>query len=199
MIYYRSRIAGILIPALLITCILFISAPGCSRTTGIDTNNLQHTFPSPGTSVLSPSPPALPVKDPAGGEVMAKLFYANSQKDPEEQNPDVTYPIEVSIKAENEDELVRKMIDRLVKGPEGSYKDQGYYTSLPSDTKINSVKIEGETLSIDFNDSINMGGGSCMMEQRRSQIENTLLNIPGKGIKKVIISVNGDSQDVMQP
>ncbi len=130
---------------------------------------------------------------------MAKLFYANSQKDPEEQNPDVTYPIEVSIKAENEDELVRKMIDRLVKGPEGSYKDQGYYTSLPSDTKINSVKIEGETLSIDFNDSINMGGGSCMMEQRRSQIENTLLNIPGKGIKKVIISVNGDSQDVMQP
>lgn len=171
-----------------------LSFVGCSSRTGIDGKNLQHSFPSPATSPL-----VIRTKDPVPAKVSAKVFFANSEKDPEDLNPEVTYPIEISIEAEKEDEMIRKLLQQLINGPPAPYKKQGYYTSLPKDTRINFVKVKGDIVQVDFGESLNSGGGSCMMDQRRSQIENTLLHIPGKAVKKVVISVNGDTQNVLQP
>jgi hypothetical protein len=171
-----------------------VSLPGCSSKIGLNSGALQHSFPSPKATKI-----VVPPKDPAGGNFSAKLFFANSQKDPEDLNPEVTYPVEISMEIEKDDVMVKKMIQQLVQGPPGPYKEQGYYTSLPSDTQVKSVKISDDTLTVDFSESLNEGGGSSMMDQRRSQIENTLRNIPGRSIKKVVISVNGDTQNVLQP
>lgn len=168
--------------------------PGCSGKIGLNSGALQHSYPSPKATKS-----VLPSKDPAAGKFSAKLFFANSQKDPEDLNPEVTYPVEISMEIEKDDVVVKKMIQQLVQGPPETYKEQGYYTSLPSDTQVKSVTISDDTLTVDFNESLNEGGGSSMMDQRRSQIENTLKSIPGRSIKKVVISVNGDTQNVLQP
>ncbi|MDQ7824661.1 MAG: GerMN domain-containing protein [Candidatus Eremiobacteraeota bacterium] len=171
---------------------------GCTSKTGLDSSALQHSFPpSGGPSQASPTPPkASPaLQDPHS----AKVFYANSVKDPEVLNPEITYPIEIGLAADKDEEAVKKLIDELIKGPADQFKKQGYYTTLPPHTKLNSVKIEQGMIQVDFNDRINEGGGSCEMDQRRSQIENTLKNLPGNPVKKVVISVNGDTQNVLQP
>jgi spore germination protein GerM len=180
-----------------------IALQGCSAKTGLDTNSLQHTFPTPHSSAQpsQPSPAASPSKkgDDPQGELSAPLYFANSTKDPDVQNPEVTYPVNVTVKAGKDEDVARNILDELLKGPSPDHKSKGYYTALPPKAKVNFLKFEKGTIHVDFDNAINKGGGSCDMEQRRSQIENTLRNIPGHEVKKVIISVNGDSQNVMQP
>jgi spore germination protein GerM len=175
---------------------------GCTAKTGLDVDSLQHSFPSPSRSHAAlPSPAASPSKEVASltGEISASLYFANSDKDPDVLKPEITYPVKVSIRAGKDDEIFRKILEELLKGPPPEYKDKGYYTALPPRAKINSVNYENGTIHVDFNEALNQGGGSCEMDQRRSQIENTLKNVSGREVKKVILSVNGDAQNVLQP
>jgi len=75
---------------------------------------------------------------------------------------------------------------------------QGYYSEIPPYTRLRDLRISGEGAAIaDFNETLNVGGGSCAMTARRAQIENTLLQFPD--IKEVIITVNGDADAALQP
>lgn len=187
--------------AALLLISIFLSAllsSGCTGSTGLNSERLQHTYPSPQSSSAT-AVHTQPSPKPSPDKVEAKIFFANSEKDPQEEKPDITYPIPLTLKSEAPEEIARKMLDQLITGPAESYRKQGYYTALDPATKVNSVKIENNTIRIDFNSRINEGGGSCIMDQRRSQIEHTFLNMPGINIKKVSISVNGDTENVLQP
>jgi hypothetical protein len=177
---------------------------GCTGITGLNSDGLQHSYPSPNSSSAASSqtrPTSAPTasSSPLPDRLEARIFYANSEKDPEEEKPDVTYPITLTLKTGAPEEMAMKMLDQLITGPDESYKKQGFYTTLDPATKVNSVKIEKGTIHIDFNNRINEGGGSSIMNQRRSQIEHTFLNMPGIKINKVSISVNGDTENVLQP
>lgn len=199
--YRKFIFAAIVIKVIEIAVILAI-LQGCTSKTGLNVKELQHSFPNakannqvgtsvtPGISLQSPEP---------GKSISAKIFFANSNKDPDVLKPEVTYPVEIPIKTGNKEETIRAIVEELIKGPPDSYKREGYYTTLPPETAVNSIREEDDTIKVDFNDRINEGGGSCTMDQRRSQIENTLMNVPQYSVKKVIISVNGDTQNVLQP
>ncbi|GEM_PF-1905520 len=187
--------AALLLLLLLLSALLPV---GCTGKTGLDGERLQHTFPSPHSSSMT-GVHAPPSPAPSSDRMEVKIFFANSEKDPQEEKPDITYPITLTFKSEAPEEIARKMLEQLITGPAEPYKKQGYYTALDPATKINSVKIENETIHLDFNNKINEGGGSCIMDQRRSQIEHTFLNMPGIKIRKVAISVNGNTENVLQP
>jgi len=195
----RHRITCISSALLLIPLFLFVLlSSGCTGSTGLNSENLQHTYPSPQSSSTT-ALHARPSPAPSPGNVEARIFFANSEKDPQEEKPDITYPITLTLKSEAPEGIARKMLEQLITGPDESYRKQGYYTALDPATKVNSVKIENGIIHIDFNNMINEGGGSCIMDQRRSQIEHTFLNMPGIKIRKVSISVNGDTENVLQP
>ncbi len=195
--------------AFVVSIIMFLAVAmagqlqGCTPQTGLDVPGLQHSYPSPhATRSAATSPAPVPSPSATGTEtdrVTAQIYYASSTKDPDVLKPEVTYPVAMTLKAAAEEELLKSIVKELIEGPPAEFKDKGFYTTLTPDTRLNSIKVEGDTVKVDFNDRINEGGGSCTMDQRRSQIENTLRNIPGHRIKKVIISVNGDSQNVLQP
>ena len=181
--------------------ILFVLLFLCGCSLGLDKNSLQHSISkSPSLSGEKNSPIVSESPSNKTDNVFVSVFYANSKTDPDVSKPEDTYPVKINFSAEgSEQELALKTMEMLIKGPDEKSKKDGFYTTIPPETKIQSIIIDQNSIAVDFNKKINAGGGSCEMTQRRSQIENTLKSLPGAAGKKIIISADGDSEKVLQP
>lgn len=86
----------------------------------------------------------------------------------------------------------------LLKGPTPAEKTLGASTQIPEGTQINSVRRNGDTIYADFNEMLEyQSGGSCHVQAIRSQITNTLKQF--SGVNNVVISINGRTEDILQP
>lgn len=89
-------------------------------------------------------------------------------------------------------------LSELLKGPTESEKVQGAIAVIPEETKLNSLRLSGTTAYADFNYALDAGvGGSCRVQAIRAEIENTLKQFPT--VKDVVISINGRTEDILQP
>ncbi|MDP2741571.1 MAG: GerMN domain-containing protein [bacterium] len=91
-------------------------------------------------------------------------------------------------------------LEELLKGPTSTEKtsEGGYSTSINSGVKIKSLTIENGTAKIDFDEQLEFQvGGSCRVSAIRAQITETLKQF--STIKNVIISINGRTEDILQP
>jgi len=94
--------------------------------------------------------------------------------------------------------IARATIEELLKGPTESEIKKGYFTNINPEVKIQSLNIENGTAKIDFDENLEKGvGGSCKVTSIRSEITNTLKQFPT--VKDVAISINGKTEDVLQP
>lgn len=93
--------------------------------------------------------------------------------------------------------VAQAAISELLKGPTPAEKEQGYFSSIPAGSQLNSIKIENGTASVDFNQTTESGGGSCSMVERVSQINFTLKQFPT--VKAVKLSIDGRTGDIFQP
>lgn len=128
-----------------------------------------------------------------------EIFYASMAKDPDSLSPNVTYPSKMTVSGADKEEAAENALKMLLAGPSPEDKDKGFYSAIPEGTKLNFVKKEGGRIIADFSSKLNEGGGSCDMQQRRSQIENTLKSIYTDPDDEIIISVEGNSEQVLQP
>ena len=86
----------------------------------------------------------------------------------------------------------------LLKGPTAAEKTKGASSQIPEDTKLNSLRLSGTTAYADFNYGLDAGvAGSCRVQAIRAEIENTLKQF--STIKNVIISIDGRTEDILQP
>ena len=86
----------------------------------------------------------------------------------------------------------------LIQGPNMAELGEGYDTSISGQTGINSVTIKNGTAYVDFDENLEYGiAGSCKVTAIRSQVEATLKQF--SSIKNVVISVNGRTEDILQP
>ena len=132
-------------------------------------------------------------------DLVVSIYYASTKEDPDGLSPEKTYPSEVKISAENREDIAKKALEMLISGPKENEKENGLYTSIPSNTSVNYVKFEDNKVIADFSKNLNSGGGSFDMTQRRAQIENTLRSIyPNKDIE-IAISVDGSEEQALQP
>lgn len=132
------------------------------------------------------------------------VFFSNLTEDPQTLYCDKTYPVERAVTrlSDNKNselgEVAYLALTELINGPAGFEKDNGYFTSINAETKIQNIIIEGGVATVDFNQAFNDGvGGSCRVQAIRSQITETLKQF--SEIKEVVISVNGDSENTLQP
>ena len=89
-------------------------------------------------------------------------------------------------------------LGELLKGLTENEKEVGSFTSINEGVKIQKLSIENGVASVDFSKALDESiGGSCRVANIRAQIENTLLQFPT--VKEVIISVDGRSEDILQP
>ena len=154
-----------------------------------------------------------------------KIFLSNKIKDPDTLYCDMTYPVEraVSRLSDNQKsslgEYTYLALAELLKGPIGNEQENGYFSSINEGTKIQQIIIESGVARVDFSQKFSEGvAGSCKVHpalknqnelcQRqldfkcgvqaiRSQITETLKQFPE--IKEVVISVNGESEKILQP
>jgi spore germination protein GerM len=85
----------------------------------------------------------------------------------------------------------------LLKGPTQAEVRQGFRTNITAGTKVQKIEIRNGVAYVDFNSTIEQGGGSCAREAIIAQVTSTLKQF--STIKTVVISVNGRTEDILQP
>ena len=86
----------------------------------------------------------------------------------------------------------------LIAGPTSAEKRMGYGTVINPGVVVQKLTIESGVASVDFNEELERQvGGSCRVSAIRAQIEETLKQF--STVKEVIISINGRTQDILQP
>jgi spore germination protein GerM len=89
-------------------------------------------------------------------------------------------------------------LEELLNGPTSEEKTQGYFSGINSGVEINSISLQDKTIRVDFDERLEEGiGGSCKVAFIRSQIAQTLRQF--LTIDEVIISINGRTEDILQP
>lgn len=93
--------------------------------------------------------------------------------------------------------VARAAIEELLKGPLNEERAT-YSSSIPKGVKINSLRIEKGTAYIDFSEELQAyGGGSAAAITIEWQIKKTLMQFPT--VDEVIISIEGRTEDILQP
>ncbi|HNR52935.1 MAG TPA: GerMN domain-containing protein [Candidatus Dojkabacteria bacterium] len=124
------------------------------------------------------------------------VYFGNTMKDPNSENCEKVYA--VSRKVVKTEAVGRAALLELLKGTTSAEEDKGYISSIPAGVTINSLKISKGVAYVDFNEKLGEGvGGACLVERIRGQITQTLKQF--STVDKVVISINGESEDILQP
>lgn len=138
---------------------------------------------------------AVPVVFSQGETATVKVFFSNEESRTE-MDCSVTYPRERVIAKTQA--VARAAIELLLAGPTLEEKSLGYFTSINPSAKLNSISIQAGKARVDFDAQLEQAvGGSCRVTAIRAQIEDTLRQFPT--VKEVVISVNGRTEDILQP
>jgi hypothetical protein len=125
-----------------------------------------------------------------------KVFFGNSKMDPEASCNKV-FPVERVIYKTQA--VARKSLEELIKGPTDKETGESYFTSLNQEgIIIQSLVVEDGIAKADFNSELERAvGGSCRVAAIRAQITETLKQFPA--VKSVVISIDGRTEDILQP
>lgn len=131
----------------------------------------------------------------ATSTMTVKAFFSNNNLDKEIT---CTKVFAVDRQVTKTVSTARAALEELLKGPTEEEKSQGYFTNINPGVKIQKLTIEAETAKVDFDETMEQGmGGSCRVSAIRAEITETLKQFPA--VKNVIISVNGRTEDILQP
>jgi spore germination protein GerM len=126
------------------------------------------------------------------------VFFSNNNLDPEVSCNKVFEVKRVILKTGG---VARAAIEELLKGPTQEEIKSGYYTNINSGVKLNDISIQKSnppSALVDFDDKLDFQvGGSCRVGAIRAQITETLKQFPS--IEDVIISIDGRTEDILQP
>lgn len=139
----------------------------------------------------------LPVKiaKTVEGIIQTKLYFNNNEMDPEYSCQKV-FPVDRGISQTQA--VARATLEELLKGPTRQEILDGFFTSINSGVKIQKLTIENGVAKVDFDSNLEKAvGGSCRVSAIRNQIIQTLLQF--KTIQSVVISIDGRTEDILQP
>ncbi len=89
-------------------------------------------------------------------------------------------------------------LTELISGPNEQQKQEGYFSSINPNTEIQEIFVENGVAYVDFSEDLQENvGGSAMVSFIRSQIEKTLIQFDT--VDSVVISINGEQEDILQP
>lgn len=138
----------------------------------------------------------IPVYFETVDSITLKTFFSNSTQDPGTLDCGTTYAVERRVARTSA--VGASALNELLKGPTVGESRAGFFTNINPGTKLNKLSIENGIAEADFSSSLGEGvGGSCRVSAIRSQIESTLKQFPT--VKNVIISINGESEEILQP
>lgn len=138
---------------------------------------------------------ALPVRFSASApprRVVRVFFHRTGSGD---DACDAVWPVARAVEPERD--VGEAVLAELLEGPTPAERDRGFLTSIPEGVRLRSLQVEDETARADFDRTLDRAAGSCRVLAIRAQVERTLLRLPG--IDDVVISVEGDVEEALQP
>jgi spore germination protein GerM len=124
-----------------------------------------------------------------------RAFFLNDTLDPEVTCTEV-FPVDREVPKTGA--VGRAALDELLAGLTEAERTLGYSTALPDGVAVNRLAIEDGTAYADFDATLERGaGGSCRVAAIRWQIIETLKQFPT--VHEVVISIDGNSEDILQP
>jgi hypothetical protein len=124
-----------------------------------------------------------------------KAYFNNSNMDPEFSCNKVFPVVRVVPKTQA---VAKAALEELLKGITAQEKDQGFFTSINPGVTIQKLTIENGVAKVDFDDQLEFQvGGSCRVSAISAQIRETLKQF--STVNQVIISINGRTEDILQP
>jgi hypothetical protein len=137
----------------------------------------------------------IPVRLPKQETTTVKVYFNNDKLDPEISCNKV-FPVERIIVKTSA--VAWAALEELLKGPTERERTGGYFSNINSGVKIQKLTIENGVARVDFNEQLEFQmGGSCRVAAIRSEITETLKQF--LSVKEIIISVNGRTEDILQP
>lgn len=135
---------------------------------------------------------SIPLKLKLGETSLAKVFFGKQVS-----SDDCTTMFPFARIIPKIEAPARRALELLLEGP--SLADgQDVFTSINAGVKIQSLTIKDGIARVDFDEQLEFQvGGSCRVAAIRSQIAETLKQFPT--VKNVIISINGRTEDILQP
>ncbi len=137
----------------------------------------------------------VPVRFNPAETIKVKVYFNNDRMDPEFSCNKV-FPVEREIPKTQA--VARAALEELLKGSTEEEEAEGFFTSINPGVKIQKLIIENGTAKVDFDEQLEFHvGGSCRVAAIRAQITQTLKQF--LTVDNVIISINGRTEDILQP
>lgn len=128
-----------------------------------------------------------------GETLTIKVYFGKTSAD---SDCNVVSPAERTIP--KVEAIARASMEQLLSGLTESEKAQGFFSSINQGVILQGLTIENKTARADFNEQLEYQiGGSCRVAAIRAQIAETLKQFPT--VEDVIISINGRTEDILQP
>lgn len=125
-----------------------------------------------------------------------KLYFGNEDFNSSMADCDDVFP--VFRERRGSEDILKQSLKALLEGPSSEESGQGYYTSLNPGISLLDCRNEGGTVYADFSSDLEKNlAGSCQTMAVRAQIVRTLLQF--EGVEKVVVLVEGTSEDILQP
>jgi len=138
----------------------------------------------------------IPIKFGLTNYTNIKIYFTNNIDNP--NSKDCQAVSSVSRRVSQDKDIAANAIKELLLGPTTAEAAKGFYNSINTGVTLNSIKIDNGVATVDFNDVLQAGvSGSCQITAIRAQITQTLKQFPT--VKSVVISINGNSQGILQP
>lgn len=126
-----------------------------------------------------------------------KAYFSNSGL-AGSQNTDCSRVFAVTRSVPKTSTTGKAALEELLKGPNVLEGNGGYTTNLNPGVVLNSLTVTNGVARADFNAALDSGvAGSCRVGAIRAQIEQTLKQFAS--VKQVVISVNGETEEILQP
>lgn len=136
----------------------------------------------------------VPVRFPA--TTTLRLFFPDSLRDSRTLDCTRVHPVERRVIAR--DDPARAALQALLAGPTPEERRRGVLTAVPEGATLREVSIRDGVAVADFDAGLERGvAGSCRVLAIRAQIERTLRALPG--VREVVISVEGRTEEALQP
>jgi spore germination protein GerM len=180
--------------------ILFVAASlfvGCNSALV----SIEPDLPSNVVPVVKDAPVATPAientAEASTKTMIVKVFFNNPETDPN-WSFECSNVFAVERTIPKTDAVALAAINELLKGPTAAEKEKGYMSNINSGVKVKNLSIKDSVAKIDFNEQLQFQvGGSCKVSAIYAQIKQTLKQFPS--VKDVIISINGQTEDILQP
>lgn len=124
-----------------------------------------------------------------------RVYFGNTIQD-KEVTCEKAFPVERTITKKQA--VGTAALKELLRGPTEQEKQEGYFTTINEGVGIKSVRVKDGIAYADFTSELGEGvAGSCRVGFIRTQITETLKQF--YTVKNVIISINGETEEILQP